>query len=250
MKYLVRLLAGPTAVSICIAGLMLMAGAARAQVTQKGAVYEFHVRLKPGAKLDYAMKVNTTPPGSSKQSPPKPISVTTPLSGAITSVQNGVATIKVKWGPSVVNGQPQGEARDLEFKVDGQGRPVGAPPAQLQNLFGNLPDHPLKVGDSYTIKESVSFSGIPVAVTVRYKFLGLKTVGGQRCAAFTATVTGAGNLPMGQGASAPFTIRGAGVMQVAAADGLLTHSAGDVNVLISPGASETKMKVNTTLDRK
>jgi hypothetical protein len=116
-------------------------------------------------------------------------------------------------------------------------------------MMDDLPDKPLKVGDSYGFKHDISFSGIPFAVNIRYKFLGLKTVEGQRCAEFTFTISGSGSVPA-QGAPAPFTIQGNGTMLISVADGLTTHSGGDLYILVNQAGTQMKLKVTTTIQRK
>jgi len=246
LKNHIGLLASPA----LFAAMALTATAARAQVTHTGGVYQFHINVHPGTKINYVIIVHSTPPGAAQPSQSTPIAVTTPIIGVVASVQNKIATFKIMYGPSVVNGQPRGEARELEMKVDNRGRPVGAPVPGLENVIGNLPDKPLQVGDSYALEQNINFAGIPFSVNNRYTFLGPKTVKGQRYADFSVAVSGSGNLPGPQGGSIPFKIQGGGSMRIAVSDGLTTHTAGDLNVLINPSANPTKMKVTTTIDRR
>jgi len=238
----------PVQLSLLVAAAFT-ATATRAQIAKNGARYVFHIKTHAGMKVVYLIRANFTPPPAA-QAPAKPISVVTPVVGVVTGITKDVSTVDFTFGPPLLNGQREGEARSLRMKVDGQGRTVGAPAPGLENLFGNLPTRPLKVGDSYTNKQTISFAGIPLTVDAHYVFVGEKTVHSHHVADFTISISGSGSLPGPQGGASPFRINGSGAMRVGADDGLTAHSSANITAVIGQNSPPTRLKVSTTIDRK
>jgi hypothetical protein len=230
-------------------GVGLLGSTAHAQVTRTGDSYQLRVKYRKGMELHYLTQTAVTMPSNTTHAPSKPLTVAEPMAATVTDVRSGIATLKVTLGPATMNGQQQGAARDFEIKVDEHARPVGAPVSGLEFLLPDLPDR-VRVGQTFARKQSGIFMQIPVTLNATYRFQGVKSVNGQSYALFQITLSGTGNLPVGQAGSAPFQTGGTGTMQVAVADGLIAHVSVDQTGTLSQGSHPLHVKFKTVIDRK
>jgi hypothetical protein len=207
------------------------------------------VKYRQGMKLNYVTQTSVAMPANTTNAPGKPTTIAEPFTGIVTAIQNGVATLQVTLGPSSMNGQTHGTARNFVLQVDEHARPVGAPVSGLEFLLPNLPDK-VKVGQTFTRKQSGTLMQIPVTIHAEYRFLGVKPAHGQSSALFHVTLKGTGSLPGGQMSSASFQTQGEGTMELAVADGLITHVSIDQTAVLAQGSQPFRVKVKSLIDRK
>ncbi len=234
----------------------LFASPVRAQVTRAGDAYQFRVKYHKGMKIDYLMTITLTTAAGTQPAPApggkaQTIIMTNTIDGTVTDVQNKIATIKMISGPLTFNGKAQGQAQTVTLKLDDRGKPVGDSPFNAQNLPLSVPDKPLKVGSTYSTKQTTSIMQMPISVNAVYKFEGMKSAQGHRYAAFTLTLDGSGNFPSPQGgASIKFTIKGTGTMARSVEDGLFMKSVAEQIVTILQPGKPLKLKSKTLISRR
>jgi hypothetical protein len=186
------------------AAIMLVgAGVAEAQVTKKGAGYQFRMKFTKGKTTKFKINASVPYPGQ-----PKPITVSSTVVQTVTSVTGNVANISGKVGPTILNGNPMTEEpMTTTAKIDTLGKPVGNAGGPVS--FTTYPANPVKVGQTWN--STVPLSGIGGGnAAATFKFLGMKTMNGKQVADVAVTVNATGQ----QRAS------GTGRLLVLASDGL------------------------------
>lgn len=96
-----------------------------------------------------------------------------------------------------MNGRTMGQAQSFTVQIDDMGKMVGGKIQGMEGLTATLPSKPLKVGETFPFKQSVTMMGMPITVNGLYQLAGLKTVRGRQVAELKMTLTGSGNINMG-----------------------------------------------------
>ncbi|MCO5295331.1 MAG: hypothetical protein M9921_00590 [Fimbriimonadaceae bacterium] len=179
---------------------------APAQISKKGAGYLFRIKWTKGQTAKYTM--TTTTSGG-----PSAMAVNMPMSLKVLSVAGGVGEVEYNVGPASANGKPMGAAQKVVAKVDPRGKIVSGA-TQAQQMGGNItfPEGPVKPGGTWTGSQTVPGPGGSMTINAKYKFVGIKSVGGQSVAQIDVSMSGGG----GQ-----MQITGSGSVFLRTADGSL-----------------------------
>lgn len=211
-------------------GLALMVASAPSQISKQGQGYLFRAKYVKGTKIKYAMKTTVSGAGQNRQ-------VSSPISMVVKKVVNGVATIDVATGPPTVDGKPQGKSQTRSVQIDNRNRPVGG-----ESGFEGFTSFAFPVG---AIKPGATWTGVmdqkspmgQMKLNAKYKFLGVKTVGGKQVAEIQTDFTG----------TLPFKMTGTSKSLLLLSDGSLLSAVAKMNMSISLGKGSQPMSVNTDM---
>jgi hypothetical protein len=226
-----------TAIGVAGVAAFALSGAcstAGAQITKQGNAYLFRMKFTKGQKLNYTITSAAQVPNN-----PAGMKAVVPMSMTVQDVKGNVATIQMVTGPMTVNGKPFGQQQTTVVKLNDRGKPVGgATPGQ--QVATQLPEKPLKVGESYTSSNTVNMMGQQFAVKSVNKFLGIKHVGSRNVAAIATTISGSGAMKS----------TGTGTAYLDLADGQLVSMNMNQNLTMGQGAQAQTIKSVVNVTRK
>ena len=207
---------------------------AGAQITKQGDAYLFRMKFAKGHKLSYTVTSEAHLPNN-----PSAMKAVVPMAMTVQDVKGNVATVQMVSGPMTLNGKPMGQQQTTVIKLDDRGKPIGgAVPGQ--QVATQLPEKPLKVGESYTSNNSVNMMGQQFAVKSVNKFLGIKKVGSRTVAAIATTIAGSGAMKSS----------GNGTAYLDVADGQLVSMTMNQKLTITQGAQAQTINSVVTVTRK
>ena len=215
-----------------------------AQVTPSGGGYLFRQKYSKGMKLVYDFTVNAEVvgmPGGGKNV------VKATLTQEVLDVKNKVSSVKVTSSAMTMNGKPMpggaGAGNSAIVKYDANGKLIGGKGGDdLSASMGfTPPNRPLKIGETFSSGKNNSNPNL-TAMTINYKFLGLKTVNGQQVAQFAVNSSMSGQANM----------TSVGTLLINMKDGFPVRSTITMNMSASmkQGAGKMQMKNVTTLVRR
>ncbi|MFN7172425.1 MAG: hypothetical protein ACK4P3_06540 [Fimbriimonadaceae bacterium] len=223
----------PLFITGSVLSLAMLASLGSAQITQQGNRYLFRLKLDANRSINYQATSNVNMQGQGADG----LKVTMPIRMRITSVRSGVATIESTIGPANMNGNTQGEAQKITSRINSQGNVIGASKGESSVTFIPLPRDPIAVGATWesTMPLPSLGAGLPATNTnTRFRFVGVRTVGGTRVAEISSFTT-ANMQQMG-------TLRMNNTFFLSMADGFLHsgNSSGSMNVSIPTGGAGSK----------
>jgi hypothetical protein len=230
--------------AVCgVVGLVALglAGAGRgasAQITKQGNAYLFRMKFSKGEKMSYVINSSGSMPGAAAgQSAMK---MTMPMVMTVKDVQGKIATVQMEMGPMMMNGKAAGQQKQtMEVKLDDRGKPAGNS-GSMQSVSTQLPEKPLKVGESYSTTNNVNVMGQQFAVKATNKFVGTKRVGARNCAIISTSAAGSGAMKTA----------GTGTALLDMADGSLVSMTMNQKVTVGQGAQAQTITNNVTITRK
>lgn len=198
------------------AGLILLgalaAPSASAQVRRAGGGYLFRLKLTNGQVVRYDAVVSQAVPGTSG----KGLSVTLPFVQSVDRVRNGVATLTLKMGPPVLNGQPiEDRAHVTHIQVDSRGQITGGANGGTTGIT-IFPTNPVRPGATWNAAVPLPALGggtAPSASAV-YRFVRMTSYHGKPAAELAVRVT----------SNRGGQISGSGTTYISAADGAMLVS--------------------------
>lgn len=212
---------GKTVVAACALGL-LIATQAQAQITKVGDRYDFRVHYVAGQKIRYQIQTTTTVPTGATATVPlsstAPRTSITPMDWEVVSVKGKVATIKISAGPITIDNKIVQPKQTDQKQVDEHNKVVGR--AKGEPAGAGLPPRPLKVGESYSIDQTMQRGGKPVLIRSTYTFKGIKTVDGKPVAEIDSK-TLIENKIVTKGTSSTIRTNGTSTIYLLVADGTL-----------------------------
>jgi hypothetical protein len=222
-----------TAGAALAAGLTTM-GTAHAQITKSGDGYLIRMKFVKGTTAAYTMNSNITVSNGTT------MKLSIPFSTKVLDVKGDVGTLLYSVGPTSLNGMVQGKAQTSEVKMDSHGKANGKQLAQMKGVSIQLPEKPLKIGETYSRTMTIPVGQMTVNSTATYKFLGLKTVAGKQAAQFSMKAHGTGAI----------TADATGVTNLAVSDGSLIDTNVTQTFTVKQGAEVITMKGTTIVSRK
>jgi hypothetical protein len=220
----------PLLITALTLSFALLASLSSAQITQQGSRYLFRLKLEANRSINYQTTSNVKMQGEGAK-------VTMPIRMRIVSVRSGVATIESNIGPVNMNGKTQGEAQKITSRINSQGNVIGASTRESPATFIPLPKDPIAVGATWETNMPLPSlgAGLPASDSkTRFRFVGVRTVGGTRVAEISSTTT-VNMQKMG-------TMRLNSTFLLSMADGFLHSGNSSGSVTISIPAGETGSK--------
>ncbi len=232
MKRIVALgVAGMAA--IALVGSIPRAGA---QVTRMGDSYLFRMKYTKGQKMSYDVISSVQVPGGSGT-----MKMDMPMTMNVKDVQGKTATVQLDVGPMMMNGKPGNvKKQSMEIKLDDRGKTLSGGAPGMQGVSTQLPEKPLKVGETYASSNTVNVMGQQLSVKSVNKFLGIRKVGSRTVAALGTTSTGSGAMK----------VSGTGTAYVDVADGSLVAMNMNQEMIFTQGGKSQTMKNLVTVTRK
>jgi hypothetical protein len=207
---------------------------AGAQITKQGDAYLFRMKFTKGQKLSYTVTSAAKLPNG-----PNAMKAVVPMAMTVQDVKGNVATLQMVSGPMMVNDKPMGQQQTTVLKLDDRGKPIGGA-APGQQVATQLPEKPLRVGESYTSNNSVNMMGQQFAVKSVNKFLGIKHVGSRNVAAIATTIAGSGAMKSS----------GNGTAYLDVTDGQLVSMSMNQKLTITQGTQAQTINSVVTVTRK
>jgi hypothetical protein len=198
-NFSVRLTRWLSALALC-ASLSAMSPA---QVTAAKGGYLLRAKYVKGETFRYKTSTSMVGVGGNA----KPMKMDAPIVMHVEDVTDGAANIKFSMGPFTVGGSAIQPARTGTMKLDARNGSTDAGPMG-SGMGAQLPQTPVKVGQTWTTTAPVPDTlGQAKQLKAIYKFQGVKTVGGQKVAVITYSLTGGA--------------KGSGTVLILASDGTL-----------------------------
>ena len=218
--------------------LALAAGlpGAGAQVTKQGDAYLFRLKYTKGQKLNYDVVSTVQMPGGQGA-----MAVTIPMAMLVKDVTGKISTVQIEVGPMMMNGKPGPQPkRTMDVKLDDRGKTVGGGTPGMQGVNTQLPEKPLKIGESFTSTNSMNIAGQPLNVKSVSRFTGVPKMGGRTVAVLATTATASGALQ----------VKGSGTGYIDIADGSLVSMSMNQEMTMKQGAQSQTMKNVVKVTRK
>jgi len=167
-----------------VAGLIVLASAANAQVITTKAGYLLRTKYVKGMTIKFVTKNSVSGP---KGTPMAGSSFSMPMTMQILDVVDGFAKVKLILGKIMVNGTVIRQEQSAQMMLDNRnsGAESGA-----QNVATQYPKGAVKVGQSWTAVAPVKSEAGVGKMDARYTFAGLKTVNGKPVAVINYTLKG------------------------------------------------------------
>lgn len=220
----------------CLPWLVLaVAAVGPAQVTKSGTGFLLRAKYTPGQTLKYVMSSDAAM-GGSKQV----MKMTSPIVMAVKGVKAGVAEIVVTTGPASLNGQSQGAADKRTVKLDTRNRPIGGPTNYEAFSSFELPEKPVKPGQSWKGQTKLDTPMGAVTMAATYTFVGIKTVAGKQVAEIKSAITGSMMGP----------IKGNSTAYLNVADGMLHSVSGKTRTEVKMSAEAAPIVVEALISVK
>jgi hypothetical protein len=184
---------GALAAAGLVIGTLACVPPASAQITRSGDKYLFRVKFAPGMHFDYEM-VSATP---QPVRPTDPKKISGPFSMSVLDVKGGIATVRVDAGPFLLDGKPIPGAKknSMQVKMDTRGKMVQGEPG-MQQLGGiQLPEKPLKIGESFETQNTTQMGPNKLVVKSKCTFAGIKNISGHQAAELKVVVASTGLTP-------------------------------------------------------
>ncbi len=162
-------------VSVLMAGLAVSA-ATPGQIVKVGKAYRLRAKYTVAQTFRYGFDTLVTQLGANAKS--KSQNIALPIVMTVIQMQGGVARIRTEVGPWKVNGEKFRDKQTIVVHVDSLNRIVHGPPTEVPHFSIQLPEKPLKIGQSWS--SIVNTAGAtPQAVQVKATYT-LKAVSGGR----------------------------------------------------------------------
>lgn len=209
---------------------------ANTQVTRSGNGYLLRVKNVKGLTLKYRLTSETTDATDPKQTQ----KMTAPWKTTVLSVANGVATIKFDSGPFMLNGKPLANTTNsAEVKMDSRGKLTGGTAAATQLSGVQLPEKPIRVGESFDFTNTVPLGQTPMTAKWHCTLAGFKSINARQAAEIKTTMSSSGFIP----------VTGKGIQYIEVADGQLVSAQMDLQVNMAANGVPTKINSKIKIDR-
>lgn len=208
---------------------MISAVAVAILATQAPAAVTLRMSFTKGAKYEYTLKTLSRTAETA-------LPANTPIKVEVLDVVDGIATIAYTYGPTVVGVAKPEPAKSGIGKIDRRGRIVEGNAIELQSVLPmELPEKPLKVGDTWEATEDMNLFVGSTSVRTVYKLESIKVENGRTMATIRFTMQGRGSLD----------VRGAGSVRIRTRDGFLAHTYSALNASTLVGQREVKVTAET-----
>lgn len=202
------------------AAVACLGTAAQAQVTKSGSGYLIRMKFTKGSIMRYTSNTTVRFSGT-----PKPITVSGPMIVQVTNVQGDVGTLHTTVGPMKMSTGGSQPAQTTDIKENSRGKLMSGAGAAQMNVV--LPEKPVAPGATWT--SSTPLPGGMGTVNAKYKFVGVKSMGGKQVAQISVTMTGAGKT----------AVSGNGAVYLLASDGSMFATT--TNMKMNAGGKDMSM---------
>lgn len=210
------------------AALLLGAALGQAQIAKQGSAYLFRMKFTKGAKYAYKMNVDMTMPKGMGGPADGKANMLMTMNIHVKDVKKDVATVAYSASPMKMNGKEMGKATQMEVKQNTRGKFVQGDAAAMNAGSINLPEKPIKLGDSWTAETKMGTGAGAMTVNAKYTFKSIKTVNGKQIAVLGVTMA----------SSTPVKLNGGGTVELYMSDGALYASDTTATLLPTADASQ------------